>query len=63
MCAVFGGHLIGYLAASSLFALLGLGATTAVLGALTFATGIVGLGLARRLAGRRVQGPPPGSSP
>ena len=56
MCAVFGGHLIGYLGASSLFAVLGLGMTTAMLGALTFASGLAGLVLARVLALRQGQG-------
>jgi DHA3 family macrolide efflux protein-like MFS transporter len=53
MCAVFAGHLIGYLVASSLFALLGLGMTTAVLGGLTLASGIAGLVLARILSLRQ----------
>jgi MFS family permease len=53
MCAVFSGHLIGYLGASTLFALLGLGMTTAVLGALTLASGVAGLVLARVWSLRR----------
>jgi len=43
MCAVFGGALIGYLAASSLFATLGIGPTITALGALTLAAGVFGL--------------------
>jgi MFS transporter, DHA3 family, macrolide efflux protein len=53
MCSVFGGLLIGYLVAPSLFGLFGLGATIMIIGAVTLATGIVGLGLAWLLASRQ----------
>lgn len=50
MCAVFGGSLAGYLAAPTLFAAFGLTPVIATLGAITLATGLVGLVLRRRLA-------------
>lgn len=53
MCAVFGGSLVGYLAAPSLFGLLGLGTTIELAGSVTFATGLVGLGLMWKHASRR----------
>lgn len=53
MCAVFAGSLVGYLAAPSLFACLGLGVTIALVGAVTLATGLVGLGLMWTLTSRR----------
>lgn len=53
MCAVFGGSLIGYLAAPSLFAAFGLAPMIATLGAVTLATGLVGLALSRLLHGPR----------
>lgn len=49
MCATFGGSLIGYLVAPTLFAAFGLAPMIATLGALTFSTGLIGLALRRRL--------------
>jgi DHA3 family macrolide efflux protein-like MFS transporter len=48
ICAASGGLLVGYLAAPSLFALLGIGATITMIGSVTLITGVIGLGLARR---------------
>lgn len=49
MCAIFGGSLIGYLAAPTLFATFGLSPMIAALGALTLSTGLIGLAMQSRL--------------